>query len=75
MAPEDIAGLVLMLMGATILLWALPSCGDPRCVEAHRNHMVMQRAANIEKTHAIYHSPDRPQPLCSLCQARKRDDE
>ncbi|MGA0069452.1 MAG: hypothetical protein ACO3PB_08365 [Miltoncostaeaceae bacterium] len=65
--------LALLLLFVT-LLWMLPACGDEECARAHTRHTVAQRAASIERTHATYHSPDRPQPLCSLCQSRKRDE-
>jgi len=75
MQPDDIIFLVSLFMVAAVLQWLIPSCGHPRCVEAHNAHRVTDRAADIERTHAIYHSPDRPQPLCVLCQGRRRDDD
>lgn len=66
-----IAGMILGAVG----LYLLPSCGEPSCTESHRKHVLATRAVEIEKTHKTYHSPDRPQPTCALCQGRKRDDE
>jgi hypothetical protein len=74
LTPQEWTTLTALLVILAVLLWMIPSCGDPECAKAHARHSVAQRAADIERTHATYHDPSRPQPLCSLCQARKRDD-
>lgn len=75
LTPSEWTLLVLLLMSFAVLLWATPSCGEKTCVDAHRGHMVATRAAAIEKEHATFHDRLRPQPLCSLCQSDKRNDD
>lgn len=65
--------LVAVILLMVTLLWMLPSCGDPRCVASHTAHMVGTRAAAIEKRHNAFHGPSNPDPVCVLCQARKRE--
>lgn len=73
MEPTDFAALVVLMAAASVILWLLPSCGDPECRAAHTKHSVEQRAARIERDHAVFHGETQPDPMCALCQARKRD--
>ena len=72
--PQEWTELVALILFMATLLWLLPSCGDPRCVAAHTAHMVGARAIAIEKRHAAFHGESNPDPTCSLCAARKRDE-
>lgn len=72
--PQEWTTLVAVILLMVTLLWALPSCGDPRCVASHTAHLVGTRAEAIAKEHNTFHGTDRPRPECSLCQARKRDE-
>jgi len=74
LTPSEWTSLVAVILVLVVMLWMVPSCGDPECRQAHQKHGVAQRAAEIEKEHQTFHSPDRPQSLCSLCQGRRRDD-
>lgn len=74
LTPSEWTAVVAMLLIFTTLLWMLPSCGDPECRSSHERHSVARRAAEIERKHNTFHGPTAPDPLCPLCQARKRDD-
>lgn len=69
-----LTAVLLTIMGCAWILWLMPSCNEPECAKAHQKHRVAERSKAIAKTHETFHSPDRPQPLCSLCQGRKRDE-
>lgn len=75
MSVTDLSLCLIALMALAWFIWLLPSCGDPECLKAHERHAIAGRAQEIERTHGTYHDPLRPQPTCSLCQTRKRDDE
>lgn len=59
MNPDDLTGLIVCLMALAFLLWLLPSCGNPRCTEAHSIHTAhereLQKRADAESTHRTWH--------------------
>ena len=67
--------IVALLVVLAVMIWLIPSCGDPECTSAHSRHSVAQRAAEIERRHNTFHGPTQPDPLCALCASRKRDDD
>ena len=75
LSPVEWTWLVIMLLGLTTLLYLQPSCGDPACTATHAKHTVTQRAKSAERNHEAFHGADRPDPLCALCAARRRDSE
>lgn len=72
MTSAEWTTLVAVILVLVVMLWMIPSCGDPECRNAHTRHSVAQRSAEIERQHATFHSPSQPDPMCALCSARKR---
>ena len=75
LTPQEWTTLVAVMLVLVTLLWMTPACGDQECRTAHTRHSVAQRAEEIERRHNTFHGPTAPDPLCSLCAARKRDDD
>ena len=73
MTDAEWSYLVIALVFMAICIWLIPSCGDATCVASHSRHVGAQLAQNAERTHAAFHGPTAPDPLCALCAARKRD--
>jgi len=72
MTPNDLSLLLAVILLGTIGIYMLPSCDDTACQLAHQKHRVVSIARDIEWTHATFHDPLRPQPMCALC---NREDE
>lgn len=72
-SQHDAFALVVVCFVAAVLMYVTPSCNHPQCAEQHRIQSVKERSANIERNHAAFHSAENPSPVCSLCQARKRE--
>ena len=64
--------IVALLVVFAVMIWMLPSCGDPECRTAHTKHSVERRVADIERNHATWHGTNRPDPLCALCRSRDK---
>ena len=75
LSPVEWTWLVTILLGLTVLIYLQPSCGDDACTATHAKHTVAQRSVNASRNHDAFHGPTAPDPLCALCQARKRDEE
>jgi hypothetical protein len=68
---------IVTLMVSCWLMTRIPRCSHAECDTAHKDASAREAkartAADLERFHA-YHDRFRPQPLCALCQATKRDD-
>lgn len=78
MLPYEVLFCIAALMLGAVGLYLLPRGCELRncdCQKTHQASRIRGLAANIEKQHMTFHSKDRPQPTCSLCQSEKRDTE